>query len=113
MYWETLPGWFWAIYYSILFSSMAAAVYCIVKKQLKIPSVILFFFVLSVPIASMAASTERGRGINEMEYFIGQLQQGAGWTLFSLAGYLYLMLWWFLFFFRKRNLNRKNKDISS
>ncbi|MCP1156676.1 MULTISPECIES: hypothetical protein [Bacillaceae] len=84
MYWETMPGWFWAIYYSILFSSMVAAVYCIMKEQLKIPSVILIFFVLSVPIAS----TERGPGINEMEYFIGQLQQGIGWTLFSLAGYL-------------------------
>ncbi|MEF7565493.1 hypothetical protein V4V35_21065 [Bacillus infantis] len=88
MYWETMPGWFWAIYYSILFSSMVAAVYCIMKEQLKIPSVILIFFVLSVPIASMAASTERRPGINEMEYFIGQLQQGIGWTLFSLAGYL-------------------------
>lgn len=109
MYGETMPGWFWAFYYSILFITMAAAVYSIIKKQLMIPSVILILSVLSLPIVSLISSIERDTSVNELEHFISQLQQGAVWTLFSLAGYLYLAVWWFLFFLKKR----KNVQFSS
>jgi hypothetical protein len=61
-------------------------------------------FVITVPIVGLLNSMARGEGIDEFEYLISQLQQGALWSVFTIIGYLFLLGWWLLFVFNRELL---------
>lgn len=48
--------------------------------------------------------------MNEFEHFLDRLQQGEMWTVFTIAGYLLLFVWWVLFLL---NSKAKKQDIGS
>ncbi|MFC4323093.1 hypothetical protein [Litchfieldia salsa] len=106
MYFETLPSWFWVIYYLFLLTTLGSAIFCIVKKTMRSLSFLSIVFSITVPIVSMLNSIERANEANEFEHLISQLQLGAVWSIFTIAGYLYLVVWWILFFFKRRSKNR-------
>ncbi|WP_068794291.1 hypothetical protein [Brevibacillus laterosporus] len=92
---ETLPNWFWIIYYLFLLATLKTALFSIVKKQvLRIVSSFTIIFVCTIPFIGLIHSIERQDGLNEFEYFRGQLQQGEMWTIYSIVGYVYLLVWW-------------------
>ncbi|MFJ8260976.1 hypothetical protein ACIQ4I_03310 [Rummeliibacillus sp. NPDC094406] len=97
MYWETLPNWFWAIYYLFLLATLGTAIFSVVKRKMKGLSVIAIVFTLTVPIVSLVNSIGRAEGRNEFEHLVSQLQQGAIWSVFVIIGYLFLLVWWVLF----------------
>ncbi|PPA81224.1 hypothetical protein C4A76_23960 [Brevibacillus laterosporus] len=102
---ETLPNWFWIIYYLFLLATLKTTLSSLVKKQvLRIVSSFTIIFVCTIPFIGLIHSIERQDGLNEFEYFRGQLQQGEMWTIYSIVGYVYLLVWWGLVI-RKEKIN--------
>ncbi|UFT98373.1 hypothetical protein KO561_14355 [Radiobacillus kanasensis] len=96
VYWESIAGWIWIIYYLFLFVTfVVATAHLYKKKQLVLPIVAICFTVF-VPIISLINSIERPINTNEWEHFMSQVQQGSFWSLFALMGYLFLVFWWTL-----------------
>jgi hypothetical protein len=108
MYRETLPAWFWLMYYLLLLTILVASVFSVVKLKGKTMSVLAILFTVTIPVVSLTNSIGRGVGMNEFEYLFSQLQQGAVWSLFTVTGYLFLAGWllWFLF----HNIKRISKQ---
>lgn len=102
---ETLSGWFWAIYYLVLLTTVVTAIYSVVRKRIRSLSICAIVFALTVPIISLINSIGRAEEMNEFEHLLSQLQQGAIWSIFVIIGYLFLLVWWFLFFFKSKNEN--------
>ncbi|WP_404469595.1 hypothetical protein [Sutcliffiella horikoshii] len=109
--WETLPNWFWIILYLFLLATLGTAVFSLVKSKMKNFSIITIVFALTVPIVSLINSMERAEGMNELDYLIYALQQGAIWSVFVTTGYLYLIVWWILFLFK--NDSKKNETVAN
>lgn len=101
MYWETLPTWVWSIYYLFLLATMGTAIYSMIRKKLIGLSIIAMILTISIPFISFLNSIERAAGLNEFEYLILQLQQGAIWSVYTMVGYLYLFVWWGMFLIKK------------
>ncbi|MDQ0226119.1 hypothetical protein [Metabacillus niabensis] len=99
---ETLPNWFWAIYYFILITTLAAGIYSIFRNKIRALSVLTIIFSLTVPIISFFNSIGRGEGMNEFEHFISQLQQGTLWSIYTIIGYIFIVVWWVLFLVKGR-----------
>ncbi|WP_243291787.1 hypothetical protein [Bacillus sp. FJAT-47783] len=103
MYWETLPNWFWAIYYLFLFTTLGTAIFSFIKKKRNILSIVAIAFTVTIPIISLINSIGRPEGMHELEHLVSQLQQGAIWSIISIIGYLFLLVWWVLFLFKTKN----------
>lgn len=106
MYGETLPEWFWVLYYLFFLTTIGTALFQVLRKKMKGLSVFAIFIAAAVPIVSLIESIGRAEGMNEYEHFLDQLQQGAIWPIYALTGYLFLFLWWGLFLFKRNKKNR-------
>ena len=102
MYWEALPNWCWVIYYIFLLTTLGTAIFSVVKKKMKGLAILAIGFTVSVPMISLINSIGRTEGINELEHLFSQLQQGAMWSIFTIIGYLFLLVWWILFLIKNR-----------
>ncbi|RAS77335.1 hypothetical protein [Priestia endophytica] len=102
MHWEALPNWCWVIYYIFLLITLGTAIFSVVKKKMKSLAILAIGFTVSVPMISLINSIGRTEGINELEHLFSQLQQGAMWSIFTIIGYLFLLVWWILFLIKNR-----------
>ncbi|MEJ8545913.1 hypothetical protein [Brevibacillus borstelensis] len=103
----TLPAWFWAIYYVFLFATLVFALWSLAQKKMKRSSIAAVVFAIVVPLVSLVNSIGRAEGTHEFEHLVSQLQAGAIWSVFATAGYLYLLVWWFLFFRKRKDYQNK------
>ncbi|MGJ7922604.1 hypothetical protein [Neobacillus sp. LXY-4] len=94
MFGETLPSWFWVIYYLFLFVTLGIAIMCVIRKKMKVISIITIVLTITVPINSMLNSIGRAKGDNELEHLVTQLQLGSIWSFYAVVGYLYLIAFW-------------------
>lgn len=106
MHWETLPKWFWVIYYLFLVITIGTAIFSVMRKKMISLSIVAIIFAATVPIVSLISSIGRVEGINEYEHFIRQLQQGAIWSIYAIIGYLFLVGWWVLFLLKSKTRNQ-------
>lgn len=106
MYWETLPNWFWTIYYLFILTTLGTAIFSVVNKKIKSLSFLAIIFTIAVPVVSLINSIERTQEVNELEHLVNQLQQGAIWSVFCVIGYLFLLIWWVLFFLKNKTKNQ-------
>ncbi len=60
-------------------------------------SITLIVFLMTVPVISLLGCIGRGEGQNEFEYIFAQFLQGAVWSIYVVIGYLFLVIWWFVF----------------
>ncbi|UPG63838.1 hypothetical protein [Metabacillus endolithicus] len=95
--WETLPSWFWAVYYLFLLITLVAAIFSVLKRVNKSLSILGILITFSLPIIGVVNSIGRAEGMNEFEHLVSQIQQGAMWSIFTLIGFMFLFLWWVLF----------------
>ncbi|MFD2212127.1 hypothetical protein [Metabacillus endolithicus] len=95
--WETLPSWFWAVYYLFLLITLVAAIFSVLKRVNKSLSILGILITFSLPIIGLVNSIGRAEGMNEFEHLVSQIQQGAMWSIFTLIGFMFLFLWWVLF----------------
>lgn len=96
MYWETLPSWFWIIYYLFLLATLVTALINIFRMRRKSLSVITIVLTVSIPIISIVNSIGREKGVNEFEHLVTQFQQGSLWSIYVIIAFLYLLVWWIM-----------------
>ena len=99
---ETLPNWFWTIYYLFLLVTLGTALLSVIKRKMSRLSFIAIVLTLAIPLVSLINSIGRPEEMNEFEYLVSQLQQGAIWSVFVMVGYLFLIVWWGLFLFKSK-----------
>lgn len=103
VYSETFHNWFWIIYYLFLLTTLGTALFSVIRKKLERSlSVIAIFFTVTVPFIILISSIGRAEGLNEFEHLVNQLQQGSFWSIYTIIGYLYLLVWWVLFFKKQK-----------
>lgn len=106
MYWETLPNWFWVLYYLFLLTTLVTAVFIVIRKKIRSLSMVAIVFTVTIPIIGLINSIGRAEGINEYEHLISQLQQGEIWSMYIILGNLFLLLWWVLFLLKIKSKNQ-------
>ncbi len=87
---------FWIIYYLLLMSIFVRAVYRVIKKKQVALAVIAIFLIISVPMVSLMNSIGRPLDMNEFEFLAREFTHGALWAIFTIAGYIYLLVWFIL-----------------
>ncbi|MFP7237255.1 hypothetical protein [Bacillus altitudinis] len=107
---ETLPDWFWALYYLFFLATLGTAIFSVVKNKHRGLSILTIGFTVTIPIISLINSIGRVEGMNEFEHLFSQLRQGAVWAIFTVIGYIFLLVWWVLILFKSKS---KNKGIVS
>lgn len=98
MFWESLPTWFWVVYHAFLLVIIISSIFSIFKGKQKFFSSLSLILTLAIPIIVIINSIERDINQNEWQHFILQLQQGEPWTIFTIFGHLFILIWfvWFL-----------------
>ncbi|QGS68416.1 hypothetical protein CV093_07165 [Oceanobacillus sp. 143] len=79
---ETLPNWFWIIYYIFLFFSLVTGLIGLVRQWLSTLSAFTISLSLLAPLVSFVYSIQRSSGVTELEYLIAQLKTGDLWAIF-------------------------------
>ncbi|AXI08636.1 hypothetical protein CUC15_06795 [Oceanobacillus zhaokaii] len=90
---ETLPNWFWIIYYIFLFFSLVTGLIGLVRQWLSTLSAFTISLSLLAPLVSFVYSIQRSSGVTELEYLIAQLKTGDLWAIFITVIFLYLIAW--------------------
>lgn len=106
MYWDTIPYWILLVNYLFLLLTLGGSIFSIKKKGMRILSIVAIVFVITLPINDIINSIGRGKGINELEHLINQLQQGAIWPVYTIVGYIFLIVWWIVFFIKNKDKRR-------
>lgn len=101
---ETLPGWFWIIYYLFFLVTLGTAIFSVIKKQMNGLPLLAIVLTLAIPIVSLINCIGRFEDMNEFEYLVSELLHGAIWSIFVVVGYFCLLIWWGLFF-RENKVN--------
>lgn len=104
--WETLPNWFWSLYYFFLLTTLGTAIFSVMKKKHKGLSILAIVFTVTVPIISLINSIGRVEEMNEFEHLFNQLQQCTIWSIFTVIGYIFLIVWWALILFKSKSKNQ-------
>ncbi|WP_377890614.1 hypothetical protein [Alkalihalobacillus sp. R86527] len=92
---ETLPAWFWVIYYLVLIGTMAMSVRAIFQGKIVALSVIgVVLIVLSQLLSINLIGRMEG---TELDYVVSSLHGGALWAYALVAIYSYLVFWWILY----------------
>jgi hypothetical protein len=110
---DTLPAWFWAVYYFFFLTTFGTAAWSIGKKKHRWLSALSILFTVTIPAVGMTNSIGRADEMNELEYLISQLRQGAGWSLYSVMGYVFLAGWLIFFVFNSLKRMRRARSILS
>ena len=92
--WETLHDWFWTLYYLFFLATLGTAIYSVVKKRRRGLSILVIVITVTVPIISLLNSIGRVEGMDEFEHLFSQLQQGTVWSILTVIGYVFLLVWW-------------------
>ncbi|MBT2689665.1 hypothetical protein J7I93_15860 [Bacillus sp. ISL-47] len=107
MYGETLPSWFWIIYYLFLILTFGTSIHSVMRKRMIRLSIIAVISTLTVPVVGLINSIGRDKDLNEMEYMAAQLQQGSIWAIYMLIGFFYLLVWWGIYLLNIRSREQK------
>ncbi|ESU33252.1 hypothetical protein G3A_07240 [Bacillus sp. 17376] len=87
---------FWIILYLLLMIIFVRAIYSVIKKKQVPLAMIAILVIISVPMVSLMNSIDRPLDISEFEYLARELKHGALWAIFTIAGYLYILVWFIL-----------------
>lgn len=111
MYWVTLPARFWIGYYLFILIIFSSSIFNIIKKRMFISSFIALLFTITVPMISLIKSIDRPVDQNEFEHLLIQLRQGSIWALYTVIGYVCLLVW-FVFFLLNFKMSPQIKKTS-
>ncbi|TYR81383.1 hypothetical protein FZC66_05900 [Priestia megaterium] len=104
---ETLPVWFWILYYLFFIVTLAAIVFCLAKKRMIGLTVASLLVTITLPVILFINCIGRTEGFNEGEYVLAELQRGAVWAVYTVLGFLFLAVWWYLLLTRRQTANKK------
>jgi hypothetical protein len=106
---ETLPQWFWLLYYSLMLFTFVSAFFSIKKQQDIWRAMITIFVTLSIPVVGSVNGIYRGENQNELEQWLSDLGKGELWALYLLFGYIYLIVWWGSLIRKRKNAGRVSR----
>ncbi|WP_087973419.1 hypothetical protein [Oceanobacillus rekensis] len=95
---ETLPTWFWIIYYIIIFLTLVSGIINWVRRIYSPLAAITIILSLLTPLVGFLYSIGRPVGINEYEYVMAQFQMRNLWSVFIVFAHIYFIIWGFMFF---------------
>ncbi|WP_282137466.1 hypothetical protein [Rossellomorea aquimaris] len=93
---ETLPQWFWILYYSLTILTIASAILSIKKQGYIWRAMLTIFVTISIPVVGMVNGIYREQNQNELEQWLSHLGKGKLWAFYLLLGYIYVFVWWVL-----------------
>lgn len=93
---ETLPNWFWIMFYLFLLLTLASAIYSNFKNRRIYLSYISIILSLLVPVMGFLFSLGRAEGQTELGYLLAQLGAGDIWAVLITLFLVYFVVWWFL-----------------
>ncbi|RHW39060.1 hypothetical protein D1B31_13950 [Neobacillus notoginsengisoli] len=102
MPWETLPSWFWIMYYLFLLVTLAAGIVNVFRNRLAVLSVFAIALTITIPIIGLINSIGREDGMNEFEHLVAQLQLGSLWAIYVAMGLFYLLIYWAVLLKKKK-----------
>ncbi|KIL46411.1 hypothetical protein [Jeotgalibacillus campisalis] len=97
---ETLPIWFWLIYYLFIAATAASAIFSIVHKRNRVMAFLILFLSFLIPVAGLVNGIARPEGQNEYDHWFSAFQEGEAWALFVVAGHALQLVWWMWFIFK-------------
>ena len=109
MFWANIPSLILVIYYLFLFAALIIGVLNFIKDKNKTLSIISILISITTPLLGIINSIDRNAGINEFEHLLIHFQKGSLWAIYSVIGYLYLLIWLILINSRKFKLINKTK----
>jgi hypothetical protein len=90
---ETLPFWFWILYYLFILSTLVMSIIHLFRKRNVLFSTVALLLSIIIPVSSLFFSIGRPEG-NEFGFMFQQAFAGSLWALFLLAGHLIMIIWW-------------------
>ncbi|MGF3104461.1 hypothetical protein [Rossellomorea sp. DUT-2] len=106
---ETLPNWFWLLYYSLMLLTIASAFFSIKKQQDIWRAMITIFVTLSIPVVGFVNGIYREGNQNEFEQWLSHLGKGELWALYLMFGYMYVIVWWGSLIRKRKNAGRVSR----
>ncbi|MGJ9459252.1 hypothetical protein [Oceanobacillus sp. CF4.6] len=103
---ETLPNWFWVLYYIIIFLTLVSGIINWVRQIYSPLAAVTIILSLLLPLVGFLYSIGRPEGVNEYEYVWAQFQTRNLWSVFIIFVHIYLIVWWFLFLNAWHYLNK-------
>lgn len=103
---ETLPHWFWILYYGLLLLTIGSAFFSIKKQRDIWRAMITIFVTLSIPVVGFLNGIYREGDQNEWEQWLSHLGTGELWALYLLFSYVYVIVWWVSLIRKRKNAGR-------
>ncbi|RAS76658.1 hypothetical protein [Priestia endophytica] len=108
MDWETLPNWFWFMYYLFLLLTLGTAILSMLKRKKVFLCLCTIVSTITFPIISLINTIGRAASTNELEHLLAHLQHGEIWAWYVVGAYLLIFTWWIVFFIKNNTfLNRR------
>lgn len=101
---NSLPDWFWIIFYSIILLTIGLNIFFVIKRKYTIISLINVPLIFILYITFFIKSFSGDENLNEYQYLFRSIQDGAIWAIFIALGHLYFVVWW-LFILKKKFIN--------
>lgn len=99
---ETLPYWFWIIYYMFIVVSVGVSIFAMYKKNHIVLSSINIFAVISFYFVGLIGNIGRPEG-TELDFFKQNLAEGKFWAIYIVICVFFVLFWWFKFLTNKSN----------
>lgn len=97
---QNLPTYFWVGYYIFLFATIAGATHAINNQILPALSRLNIFVSFSIIFVGIFGKLGQSEGAGPENVVFG-LATGKVWTLFFIASFLLILVWWIRFLIAK------------
>ena len=91
---ETLPVWFWSIYYFFILGTLVMSLISIFRKRNAILSAITFLFSIIAPVIVFGIAIGRPSGSNEISFIFSEAISGNFWAIFVIFVFCEMLFWW-------------------
>ncbi|MFC7786439.1 MULTISPECIES: hypothetical protein [unclassified Rossellomorea] len=107
---QTLPQWFWLLYYSLILLTIASVFFSIQNQRDIWRAMITIFVTLSIPVVGFVNGIYREQNQNEWEQWLSHLGKGELWALYLLFGYIYVVVWWGALIRKRKEAERVSRQ---
>ncbi|WP_460148629.1 hypothetical protein [Priestia megaterium] len=98
---HSLPDWFWIIFYLAILLTIGLNIVFVIKRQYSINSLVNLPLIFTLYITFFIKSFSGDESLNEYQYLLKSIEDGAVWAIFVALGHLYFIIWWFIILKKK------------
>ncbi|MHA7098805.1 hypothetical protein [Priestia aryabhattai] len=93
---HSLPDWFWIIFHLAILLTIGLNIVFVIKRKYSIISLVNLPLMFILYIAFFIKGFSRDENLNEYQYLVKSIEDGAVWAIFVALGHLYFTIWWFI-----------------